>query len=211
MKLLMDQELAQVHTAMPGTIVAYDPATQTATVRPGFKRVYGLDESVVAYKDLLKVPVVQLQAGSSWVRMPVTAGDRVLLIFAERSLDVWAANGGEADPLDCRKFHISDAIAIPGLNPVAQAIQAKGAATSLEIQNGGLWAEFTAAGKFKVTNAAGNELVAVLNAVSADIKALMVDVQTAVCASPGSPLVMASFPTDLATLVADLVKLQSFT
>lgn len=212
LQAFFDGQTADLHTMMPGKIVSYDPATQSATVAPAFLRVYkATPNDPVAYPNISGVPVHQLTAGGAWVKLPVTAGDNCILVFAERALDAWIANGGQVDPVEVRRFNVNDCVAICGFNPKGEALVPKGAATSLEIQNGGIYMELTAAGKMTVKNAAGNELVAVLNAISTDIKALLVDVQTGQCAAPGSPLVMPTFVADLATLTADLAKLATFT
>lgn len=206
-----DAQTADLHTMMPGKIVSYDPATQSASVAPAFMRVYkATPDQPVAYPTLTGVPVHQLTAGGAWVKLPIAAGDNCILVFAERALDQWIKAGGQADPIETRRFNLNDAVAIVGFNPEGEALAPLGAASSLELQNGGIYLELTAGGKMTLKNAAGNELVAVLNAVSADIKALLVDVQTGQCAAPGAPLVMPTFVTDLATLTADLAKLATF-
>src|SRR5690606_33082216 len=64
-------------------------------------------------------------SGGFRVTFPVDAGDEVLLIFSESALDAWLTYGGEVDPVDDRRFSLSDAIAIPGLrnfsNPLSSA------------------------------------------------------------------------------------------
>jgi hypothetical protein len=61
------------------------------------------------------VPVVCLSGGGFGLEFPVTVGDTCLLIFSDRSIDKWAATGGDVDPEDLRRHHLSDAIAIVGL------------------------------------------------------------------------------------------------
>jgi hypothetical protein len=46
----------------------------------------------------------------------------VLVEFMEHSLDRWKPNGGDVDPADDRRFHIADAVAIPGVADAAHAL-----------------------------------------------------------------------------------------
>lgn len=112
----IEHRLAGLHVCLPGEIVSYDAATQTASVRPTIKQVVrSFDgEEVTAYPTIPSVPVAHPRAGDWFVHMPLTPGDTVILVFGERSLDQWRLLGGVQDPLDLRKHDLSDAIAIPG-------------------------------------------------------------------------------------------------
>lgn len=114
-----------MRVALPGRIETYDASTQQATVQPlVYDGVY--DETGARTADRLPVvtgvPVVFPGAGGFRVTFPVTAGDTVLLVFSSSSIDLWLALGGEVDPVDDRRHHISDAIAIPGLRDFAHAL-----------------------------------------------------------------------------------------
>jgi hypothetical protein len=54
----------------------------------------------------------------------VSPGDPCLLIFSDRSLDSWLDRGGEVDPIDLRRHHLSDAVAILGVRAKPQALPA---------------------------------------------------------------------------------------
>lgn len=104
-----------VHTALPGIIKAYDPTTNKATVQPALNKNYLSGEMPMPV--LQNVPVM-FPGGSNFnITFPLNEGDYVLLLFAERSIDLWKSNGGQVTPADPRKFDLSDAIAIPGLQP----------------------------------------------------------------------------------------------
>ena len=108
-----DNKLAAVHTALPGKIVSYSPATNRAQVQPFGK--YKLDDGrSFDYPVIHNVPVQFPMGcgGSSGVTFPLRAGDGCLLIFAESQLDDYLS-GGDSD--DTRKHDMNDAMCIPGL------------------------------------------------------------------------------------------------
>jgi hypothetical protein len=131
---------SELHGAMPGRVTAYDAARRRASVQPLIRRGY-LDEAGERQSELLPivndVPVVFLGSGGARVKFPVRPGDTVLLLFAEASLDLWLAKGGEVDPGDDRRFSLSDGIAIPGLSHVASDAARLIEFTDTEIRLGG--------------------------------------------------------------------------
>ena len=106
--------LANVHTVMPGIVQAYDAATQQAEVKPQLKKNY-LDGTELSLPVISSVPVIFPRTATASLTFPVAKGDKVLLVFSERSLDEYLSLGKEVKPQDRRKFDLSDAIAIPGL------------------------------------------------------------------------------------------------
>lgn len=104
-------QLNTIHTCLPGIVKSFDPSTNKAVIQPALNKAYvsGPMEMPV----LENVPVMFPKN----VFFPVSEGDYVLLLFSERSLDLWLSVGGQVTPNDSRKFHLSDAIAIPGLVP----------------------------------------------------------------------------------------------
>ncbi len=108
-------EISGIHTAAPGKVISYDPATGLASVQPSLKLKVP-DSRLVDFPVIVGVPVVWPTAagGAASVTLPLKPGDGVLIVWAERSLDDWLL-GGESD--DPRKFDLTDAIAIPGCNP----------------------------------------------------------------------------------------------
>lgn len=110
----IENRLSTVHTALPGEICCYDASTQLANVKPLIMRRYP-DGTVEDLPIVNNVPVIFPAGGGGVLSFPVKQGDTVLLIFCEKSLDVWLSKGGNVDPLDRRKFDLSDGFAIPGL------------------------------------------------------------------------------------------------
>lgn len=100
-----------VHTAMPGIFVSYNPLENKATIQPALNKNY--TSGMMPLPILDNVPVLFPPN----VFFPINEGDYCLLVFSERALDPWLNAGGQVTPTDPRKFDLSDAIAIPGLMP----------------------------------------------------------------------------------------------
>lgn len=114
---VMTDRLADVHTAMPGSVESFDPVRQTANVKLLLKRRVTRENGEVEDVSTgvaVNVPVVFPGAGGFRLVFPLNAGDGVLVVFAESSIDQWQSLGGE-QPGGVRRFHLADAIALPGL------------------------------------------------------------------------------------------------
>lgn len=128
-QMMMKRAMSQVHTSVPGVIISFDPATQTATVQSSVKKYATLEDtkqSVVA-PQIVKCPVVvpHSQTAGFAVTTPVKAGDAVLLLFAETSIDNWQERGGPQEPVEStvsRQHDITDCIALVGLSPAPSAL-----------------------------------------------------------------------------------------
>lgn len=119
-KLIIESQLVDLHVSLPARVESYDSAKQKVSVKPLLKRGYLSEEGqrlVEGLPVINEVPVAFQSAGDFGVTFPLKAGDTVLLIFSEASLDKWLALGGEVDPGDDRHHTLSDAIAVPGLRP----------------------------------------------------------------------------------------------
>jgi hypothetical protein len=143
--------LANVHTAMPATVVSYDASTGFAKVQPSIKRVYADGETVDLPK-IINVPVVFPRAGKAFLHLPVTAGDCVLLVFSEASIDIWKAKGGKVDPQDRRRHALTDAYAIPGGYPKSMGLGADASAEDLTMANDQIQLVLKPAGKVQLRN-----------------------------------------------------------
>lgn len=125
LRRVIDSRLVDVHTSIPGKILAYDADTQEATVAPQVKRAYTDEEGAREVEDLPAipgVPVVFPRAGGYRVTFPVAVGDTVLLVFSEASIDRWKSRGGCLDPGEDARHELSGAVAIIGLYDFAHAL-----------------------------------------------------------------------------------------
>lgn len=113
---LIRSELRSLHICTPARVESFDYANHKATVTPLLKRsnLKGVQSSFSPIPD---VPVVFPASGAASVTFPINAGDTVLLLFADRSLENWIDTGAEAATEYDRMFDLSDAIAIAGLFP----------------------------------------------------------------------------------------------
>ena len=115
-----------LRVACPGTVVAYTPATQTATVTLGFLRVQSTNTpagevEVLLPPELVRARVAVVQGATHSDHVPIAPGDTGLLLFADRALDQWYQQGGApVDPVDGRAHDQADAVFVPGLAPDAR-------------------------------------------------------------------------------------------
>ena len=114
--------LQSMHTCIPGTVTAFDPATCRASVKPTM--LYRKpDGTTIPYPEISGVPVCFPQGAGQSVcfAFPVKAGDGCLILAAEQSLDYWMYQRETDTKL---RFDLTDAIIIPGLFlPTNPAIQ----------------------------------------------------------------------------------------
>jgi hypothetical protein len=161
LKNAIDSRLLELHTALPAEVVSFDASLNTVNVQPSIKRKFS-DGSLVNLPVIQNVPVCFPRGGDGILSFPIRAGDSVLLVFSERSLDVWWAKGGTVDPADARKHNLSDAIAIPGVYPRTRA-SGRVSASHVRLENGNASMELQANGKFKIGNLSGEELFDLLS------------------------------------------------
>ncbi len=105
---MIEQELADLHTATPARIDSFDPERMTATVTILYK------VSGVTLPPVIEVPVACMKAGPFVIRPPYAVGDIVLVIFTERALDYILSLTPQE--VQCKGRHrIDDAVIVSGL------------------------------------------------------------------------------------------------
>lgn len=119
----IERHLSQIHTAMPGRIEKYDWELQKASVKPLIKKQY-MDGREASLPLIVNVPVMFMRTDNFSFTYPINEGDLVLVLFTERSMELYLKDGGEQLPGDRRKFDLSDGIAIPGLYPFSEQSKA---------------------------------------------------------------------------------------
>lgn len=178
------QTLGDLHTCMPGEVVAVRSSTadrrQFVDVLPMLQRaaVNEDGEPVDEALPLLQmVPVAYMQGGGFFLSVPLRVGDPVLLLFAERSLDTWIQNAtpGARTPVvpgDLSQHSLQGAIALP-LGPAPRAGLLAGVDGSdlvIATAAGAVLARFTSTGF--VTFAEGTNFVALANLVITELNRL---------------------------------------
>ena len=186
-------QLYDVHTALPGQIVSYDHTKQKAAVQPCLKKSY-LDGTVQEMPVLNNVPVIFPRAGAASLTFPVMPGDTCLLLFIERSTDLWKSVGGMVTPDDRRKFDLSDAVAMMGLMPFSEnSLSENNEDVLLTFKDSNI--RIKASGDIQIETASkvaiGNASTEVLDIVSKILGILITSVTTAT----GSPIFQGTGPT----------------
>jgi len=62
---------------------------------------------------LSRIPIGYYKAGGFIITLPVAAGDEGVIMFSDRSLDMWKATGRKAPPRDHRFHDVSDGVFVP--------------------------------------------------------------------------------------------------
>lgn len=115
LEILKQDIFATLNAVKVGQIQSFDPSDKTAEVQLLFKRILS-DGTEMSHPVLVDCPVFTLQGGGAFVQFPIQAGDQCLVLFSDRNLDAWFAEGTEQVPYDQRTHDFSDAIALVGLN-----------------------------------------------------------------------------------------------
>lgn len=111
---VVKNEINNIHTCLPGKIEKYYYETQKADVKPLVKKLFKDGESL-ELPVIVSVPVVWMRGGGALFSFPLNRGDGVLLLFAERNINLWLETGEDSAPENGRKFDLTDCIAVPGL------------------------------------------------------------------------------------------------
>ena len=103
-----------------GTVRTFDPTTNTAMIQPAVKHAVPTEDGDRVFEDLPElpnVPVVFPRAGGFVMRMPLSPGDSVLLVYLDQSHSEWRESGQTSEPEDARRHSIGHVVAIPGFFP----------------------------------------------------------------------------------------------
>lgn len=133
LKTIINRKLVNVRTAIPGEITKINTGTNNSItsveVVPGVQRIQTIDDqkTLITMPPVLTVPLVYPHAQTLGYAMtiPVSVGDEVLLIVADRSIDNWTENGGIQPPVEStvsRMHSITDSLAIVGATPMNRAL-----------------------------------------------------------------------------------------
>jgi len=107
---IIDGAAEDVRVAMPGVVTSVNMRSSTVSVQPAVKR-NGADNYDPIIPD---VPLCFPRSSTARLTFPVNAGDNVLLVFSDRSIEDWLrAGGSKASAGDARIHDITDAFAIP--------------------------------------------------------------------------------------------------
>jgi hypothetical protein len=152
LELVTSSKLADVWTALPGTVKKYDATTQRADVEIGVKNfLLGPDDKPV-FESLPVVQNVRIAwpgggaVGGWFFHVPLQAGDAVLLIFSTLDAGEWEDTGKLSNPNTTQRHTLQSAFAFPFWRAPA-ALPPFGGAVHLKadmIAFGGLVTQFVA-------------------------------------------------------------------
>ncbi len=122
-RLAFDQLIGEVHVCLPGRIETFNETKRTATVQPMISRRYRGADTATKLAILQDVPVIEYRTTKARLNLPITLGDPVLLVMADRGIENWLGSSGAtpSEPLDVRKHDFTDAFAILGGWPLLKA------------------------------------------------------------------------------------------
>lgn len=118
-KTIIDKQLSDIHTCLPAQVEKYDYSTHMADVKPLLKKTFK-DGEILSMPVIPNVPVQYPRTPEAILHLPLNKGDTGIVLFSERSLDVWLSKGGDVETGDPRKFDLTDAIFIPGIYPFSE-------------------------------------------------------------------------------------------
>ena len=106
--------MAELRVCLPATIRAFDRAAGTVDVSVDWLQTVpnGLP---IEYPLLYGLPVITLQGGGTAVAFPIAAGDKCLVIIADRCLSAWRKTGTPQVLPTLRKHDLSDGFALVGV------------------------------------------------------------------------------------------------
>ena len=99
---LKQEIFSSLHCALPGTVLSFNPDSQTAEIQPAVKL------GSMVYPVLSDVPVFMP------VSFEVNPGDACLVVFADIDIDAWLESGEAEEPRSTRKHSLSDGFAFVG-------------------------------------------------------------------------------------------------
>jgi hypothetical protein len=134
---LKGEVFASLNCVKVGKIDKFDQVRKCADIQLLFKKVTpAKDKEMESYPLLINCPVFTLQGHQTYFQLPITKGDTALVFFSDRNLDIWWRTGQESAPADHRCHHLTDAIALVGVNSLINQMPPYTADTTLTLTQG---------------------------------------------------------------------------
>lgn len=197
-----DDRSRREHHLVLAQVIEFDDAKRMCSVQPlqGVRRATG---EWVLLPAIHSVPLQVLRLGGFVIAAPAAPGDVVILQFADASLERFLTdgNGDPVDPQDYRRRHLSDAIAMPGIDP-NRADQAFATGGDLVIgrSSTGVQIRVKANGKLSIANTTA-DLLGIIDNLAAALQSATT--LTALGAQPldaATQTALATFRSQLGTL-----------
>lgn len=110
--LVLGKFLQHTDDMLPAKVIAYDAATNNATVQP-LIQVVSTDGQIVDRAQIASVPVLQLSGGGFIMKLPVRPGDLGWIKANDRDISLFKQAEDTAPPNTQRKHSFEDALFIP--------------------------------------------------------------------------------------------------
>jgi hypothetical protein len=115
-------QINNVYTSIPCIVVGVNLTTSTVDIQPSINQKLK-DGSVLERPVILGVPISFPVSKTAGITFPIEVGDTGMAVFSMRDMGAWkAGNGRPASPLNNAKMDKSDAIFIPGIQPLSVAV-----------------------------------------------------------------------------------------
>lgn len=118
--------MKNINCAKVGVVQDFNEVLQEATIQIAFEQVTSISPTGVrtfaSYPLLLNVPVVWQGGGGVTATFPVKKGDECVVIFNDRQIDNWLANGAGQPPNIGRVHDLSDGMALVGIRNNTRAL-----------------------------------------------------------------------------------------
>lgn len=109
---VLKKHLQGVDGQLPARVIAYDRATNRATVQPLVQMLTTKNESV-SRAQLVSIPVVSLGGGQAAIHFKIMPGDLGWIEASDRDISIFKQNMTEASPNTVRLHSFSDGRFIP--------------------------------------------------------------------------------------------------
>ena len=140
-KEMIDRGLSRLNTCVPGVVESFNPATQTCSVVPAIQMKVQIDgeTSYVTLPTIINAPLIFPLASTAGfaLTLPVRAGDPCIILFCQRAIDNWVAEGGISRPeegVGVRHHDLTDALVMLAAAPSPDVLGAWEPA-GIEIRN----------------------------------------------------------------------------
>lgn len=204
---------------LPATIMAYDPTTQIASVKPMVMTNTEAEDGSTIIDQIpiiYNVPVMMPRSEDMFINLPVKVGDYVMLAFQDRSIEGWINSVVSADPVtaspsdpqDVRAHDLSDCVALPGLYPITKPL-ATASALNLNLgHDTGKQIHIKPTGTIALGSEVPGDFVALASKVLTELQNIATDINNlkSVWATYGATPVL---PDPVAQSAADTVFLKS--
>jgi len=120
----IEDHLNEVHTAIPGKVQAFYPATAatpaTVDVVPQIQRPLVDSDGEITHEELPvlpNLPIAYPRSGKWFMHWPLAAGDFVWVMFSEYCMDQWRSKGDLSVPGLVDHLTMCSGVAYPGVSP----------------------------------------------------------------------------------------------